>query len=201
MYSCTRTPTHRQNRRLPVFLCCLPARRLFSLSLTYSLLYGITKPPYNLLKGDASRLRLIHANVHARTPESLHTWAGRKISAILTESGRRGKLHSDAIPQEVRAARNGVFMAKGNRPFKYNLIGQLDGKLLTGCFTSPTLWYRSHLYFLDLMPISQNNSFNTPMIDCNIFTSTTRLTFATINVGVYDFSLHLQQLKNSHMDF
>jgi hypothetical protein len=48
-------------------------------------------------------------------------------------------LHSDAIPQEGASerVRNDVFMAKGNRPFKYNLIGQLDSKLPAGCFTSP----------------------------------------------------------------
>jgi hypothetical protein len=38
--------------------------------------------------------------------------------------------------KKVRAS-NDVFMAKGNRPFKYNLIGQLDSKLPAGCFTSP----------------------------------------------------------------
>jgi len=122
VYSYTRTPTHRQNRRLPVFSSCL----ILSLSLTYSLLYGITKPPYNLLKGDVARL--IHSNVHALHPPN----AARKITA-------GWKLHSDAIPQEGASerVRNDVFMAKGNRPFKYNLIGQLDSKLPAGCFTSP----------------------------------------------------------------
>jgi hypothetical protein len=40
----------------------------FSLSLTYSLLYGITKPPYNLLKGDVARSLALFIPMY--TPEA-----------------------------------------------------------------------------------------------------------------------------------
>lgn len=191
MYSCTRTPTHRQNRRLPVFFCCLPARRLFSLSLTYSLLYGITKPPYNLLKGDASRPRLIHANVHARTPESLHTLGqGEKSRRFWPRAVVEG--NCTLMQSRKRCEQCAMAFLWRKEIGRLNIIWLVNWTANCWQDVSRRLLYGTvHIYTSWTWCPRAKNSFNSPMIDCNIFTSTTRLTlFVTINVGVYDFSLH-----------
>jgi hypothetical protein len=122
VYSYTRTPTHRQNRRLPVFF-------LLPYSLSHSLIPCSTASlshPITSLKGMSLAL-FIPMYTHS-TPRMQREKSLLDGNCTLMQSRQEGA---------SERARNDVFMAKGNRPFKYNLIGQLDSKLPAGCFTSP----------------------------------------------------------------